>query len=125
MDHTKKSKYISFRVAEEQLIEIEMAALDAGIRAREWCRNVVLERLGSDTALTPNERLLFQNLVRVQYLVTHGFQLLADQSLTSEGWKNLRANAKNRASEIANSVLNCYAEERRVRRSELLAYRKL
>lgn len=68
MDHTKKSKHISFRVTEQQLIEIEMAALDAGLRAREWCRDVVLERLGADTALTPNERLLFQNLVRVQYL---------------------------------------------------------
>jgi hypothetical protein len=45
MDHTKKSKYISFRVTEEQAIEIEMAALDAGIKAREWCRNVVLEKL--------------------------------------------------------------------------------
>lgn len=94
MDHTKKSKYISFRVAEEQLIEIEMAAVDAGVKAREWCRVVVLEKLGSDTTLTPNERPLFQNLVCVQYLVTHGFQLLADQSLTSEGWKNLRANCE-------------------------------
>ena len=45
MDHTKKSKYISFRVTEEQLIEIEVAAVDAGVRAREWCRDVVLERL--------------------------------------------------------------------------------
>ena len=88
MDHTKKSKHISFRVTEEQAIEIEMAALDAGIKAREWCRNVVLEKLGSDAALTPNERLLFHTLIRVQYLVTQGFQLLADQNLTSDGWKN-------------------------------------
>src|ERR1041385_5459971 len=88
MDHTKKSKHISFRVTEEQAIEIEMAALDAGIKGREWCRNVVLEKLGSDAALTPNERLLFHTLIRVQYLVTQGFQLLADQNLTSDGWKN-------------------------------------
>ena len=124
MDHTKKSKYISFRVTEEQAIEIEMAALDAGIRAREWCRNVVLEKLGSDAALTPNERLLFQNLIRVQYLVTQGFQLLADRSLTSEGWKKLRANAKYRVSEIVTSVLETYTDKRRDRTSELLSYRK-
>jgi hypothetical protein len=73
MEHTKKSKYISFRVTGEQLIEIEMAAVDAGVEAREWCRDVVLAKLGSDDVLTPNESLLFQNLVRVQYLVTHGF----------------------------------------------------
>ena len=88
MDHTKKSKQISFRVTEEQAIEIEMAALDAVIKAREWCCNVVLEKLGSDAALTPTERLLFRTLIRVQYLVTHGFQLLADRNLTSDGWKN-------------------------------------
>jgi len=48
-----------------------MAAVYAGIRAREWCRDVVLAKLESDDVLTPNERLLFQNLIRVQYLVTH------------------------------------------------------
>jgi len=76
MDHTKKSKYISFRVTEEQAIEIETAALDAGIKARAWGRNVVLEKLGADAALTPNERLLFQNLIRVRYLVTQDFNCL-------------------------------------------------
>ena len=117
MDHTKKSKHISFRVTEEQAIEIEMAALDAGIKAREWCRNVVLEKLGSDAALTPNERLLFHTLIRVQYLVTQGFQLLADQNLTSDGWKKLRANAKYRVSELVTSVLETYTEKRRDRTS--------
>ena len=124
MDHTKKSKYISFRVTEEQAIEIEMAALDAGIKAREWCRNVVLEKLGCDAALTPNERLLFQNLIRVQYLVTQGFQLLADRNLTSDGWKKLRGNAKYRVSELVTSVLETYTEKRRDRTSELVSYRK-
>jgi len=125
MDHTKKSKYISFRVTEEQLIEIEMAAVDAGVKPREWCRAVVLEKLGSQTTLTQNERLLFQNLVRVQYLVTHGFQLLADKSLTGEGWKNLRANARHRVSEITSSALESFVEKRRARKSELLDYRKM
>jgi len=30
-----------------------MAAVDAGIKAREWCRDVVLATLGSDEVLTP------------------------------------------------------------------------
>lgn len=36
MAHIKKSKYISFRVTEAQLKEIDMAATDAGLKAREW-----------------------------------------------------------------------------------------
>jgi hypothetical protein len=98
--------------------------LDAGIKAREWCRNVVLEKLGSAAALTPNERLLFHTLIRVQYLVTQGFQLLADQNLTSDGWKKLRANAKYRVSELVTSVLETYTEKRRDRTSELVSNRK-
>jgi hypothetical protein len=46
--------------------------------------------------MTRSERFLFQHLVRVQYLVTQGFQLLADNKLTGEEWKQLRLNSKQR-----------------------------
>ena len=96
MAHPKKSKYISFRVTEEQLNQIEAAALDALAKPREWCREEVLEKLGHAPAMTRSERFLFQHLVRVQYLVTQGFQLLADNKLTGEEWKQLRLNSKQR-----------------------------
>ena len=41
-----KTKYISFRVTEAQLIEIETAATHVGSKTRDWCRSVVLERVG-------------------------------------------------------------------------------
>jgi len=44
--------------------------------------------------------LLFWYFVRAQYLFTQGFQLLADRNLLSEQWKQIRANAKNRTSEL-------------------------
>lgn len=61
MAQPKRSKYISFRVTEEQLNQIETAALDAGLQAREWCREVVLERLGEQQPMTKCDRLLFEN----------------------------------------------------------------
>ena len=53
---------------------------------------------------------MFQYLIRAQYLVTQGFQLLADHNLTSEEWKKLRANAKHRVPELAEAALASYAE---------------
>jgi hypothetical protein len=100
-----------------------MAALDAGIKAREWCRNLALEKLGSDAALTSNERLLFQNLIRVQYLMTQGFQLLADRSLTATGWKTT-SKCEIPRSEIVTFLLETYTDKRRARTSELVSYRK-
>ena len=109
MAQAKKSKYISFRVTEEQLNEIEAAALDALAKPAEWCREVVLQKLGYAPAMTRSERFLFQHLVRAQYLVTQGFQLLADNNLTGEEWKKLRANAKQRVAELTDSALASYA----------------
>lgn len=39
MGTAKKTKYISFRVTEEQLIEIETAATQVGAKTRGWCRS--------------------------------------------------------------------------------------
>jgi hypothetical protein len=69
----KKTKYISFRVTEEQLIEIETAATHVGSKTRDWCRSVVLERVGHRPSLTMGERLHFEQFVRAQYLVTQVF----------------------------------------------------
>jgi hypothetical protein len=105
MDRPKKSQYISFRVTAEQLDKIEGAAMDAGAKPRDWCRDVVLEKLGDEHPMTKGERFLFEQFARAQYLVTHGFQLLADDNLTSEQWKKIRAIANTRASEIADTAL--------------------
>ncbi|HXQ72328.1 MAG TPA: hypothetical protein VN844_17660 [Pyrinomonadaceae bacterium] len=111
MAHTKKSKYISFRVTEAQLEEIDMAATDAGLKPREWCRDIVFEKLGYAPAITRSERLLFEHLLRAQYLLTQGFQLLADEKLTGEEWKKLRATAKQRASDLAEAALTNDSEK--------------
>jgi hypothetical protein len=55
--------------------------------------------------LSKVERLLLEHFVRAQYLVTQGFQLLADDNLTGDQWNKLRAIATERASELADNAL--------------------
>ena len=113
MVHAKKTRFISFRISEEQLIEIETAAMNVGVKPRDWCRTVVLERVGHQPPLTVGERLLFEQFVRAQYLVTQGFQLLAEDNLTAAEWKRFRAIATEQTSELAETVLAMYARRNR------------
>jgi hypothetical protein len=115
MVNAKKTRFISFRISEEQLIEIETAAMNAGAKPRDWCRSVVLERVGHRPSLTMGERLLFEQFVRAQYLVTQGFQLLADDNLTADEWKRFRAIANEQASELAEKALAMHALRNRQR----------
>ena len=110
MAQSKKSQYISFRVTEEQLNKIESAATDAGLKARDWCREIVLERVGQERLLTKGEHFLFEQFARAQYLVTQGFQLLADDKLTGEEWMKFRRYANQRTSEIAERALENHAK---------------
>ena len=112
MVHAKKTRFISFRVTEEQLIEIETAATNAGAKTRDWCRKVVLEKVGHEPSLTVGERLLFEQFVRAQYLVTQGFQLLAEDNLTAAEWKRFRAIATEQSSALADTALGIYARRR-------------
>lgn len=102
---------ISFRLTDEVWLGIQTEILGTDVTPHEWCRHAVLEKLNKNYGLTKTERFLFQHLIRAQYLITQGFQMLADQNLTSEEWKTLRANAKHRASELADAALTSYAEK--------------
>jgi hypothetical protein len=106
----EKERTISYRITEKEWIEIQKRAAKGGESPHQWARAALLEKLSRIGELMPAERLLFQYLIRAQYLVTQGFQLLADQKLTSEEWKKLRANAKHRVPELAEAALASYAE---------------
>lgn len=101
---------ISFRVTDEAWLGIQSAIDRGNLTPHEWCRQAALERLKKNGGLSKSERLLFQYLIRAQYLITQGFQMLADDTLTSQQWKQFRANAKQRAAEIADAALASYAE---------------
>ena len=101
---------ISFRLTDEAWNGIQKEIAGRELTAHEWCRKAALESLNNNYTLSKAERLLFEHFVRAQYLVTQGFQLLADGNLTGEQWKKLRAIATERASELADNALALRAQ---------------
>ena len=110
MMRPEKERTISFRITEEEWSDIEKRAATARESPHQWARSALMEKLHGNDELTSADRFLFHHLVRAQYLITYGFQMLADDSLTSEDWKKLRVNAKHRVSELAENALASYAE---------------
>ena len=96
---------ISFRLTDEAWLGIQKEIAGRELTAHEWCRKAALERLNNNNALSKAERLLLEHFVRAQYLVTQGFQLLADGNLTGDQWKKLRAIATQRAAELTDNAL--------------------
>lgn len=88
MKRQKMTRIISFRVTEEDWLKIERAAADCGDKPHDWCRTIALETLTMPVGLTPSQRILFGQMARAGWLVENGFQLLADDTLESEHWKD-------------------------------------
>ena len=107
----EKDRTISYRITEQEWIEIEKRLTNAGESPHQWARSALLEKLRRNDELTRAERLLFHHSIRAQYLITQGFQMLADHSLTTEDWKKLRLNAKLRVPELVESALASYAKK--------------
>ena len=106
----EKERTISYRITEEEWIDIEKRAATARESPHQWARSALMEKLHGNNELTSGDRFLFHHLVRAQYLITYGFQMLADNNLTSEDWKKLRIDAKNKVPELAENALARYAE---------------
>jgi len=119
----EKERTISYRITEEAWNEIEKRAATAGESPHQWARSALLEKLIRNDELTRADRFLFHHLVRAQYLITQGFQMLADQSLTSEAWQKLRVNAKHECP--SSSSLRLRAIPKKVlRKSQLVIQRR-
>jgi hypothetical protein len=106
---------ISFRLTDEAWRSIQKDIAGGHLTAHEWCRKAALERLNNHYTLSKAERLLLEHFIRAQYLVTQGFQLLADGNLTGDQWKKLRAIATERASELTDNALALRAKLSRER----------
>lgn len=104
---------ISFRLTDEAWLSIQKQIAGSELTAHEWCRKAALERLNNGYGLSKVERLLLEHFVRAQYLVTQGFQLLADDNLTGDQWKKLRAIATERAAELTDNALALRAQRSR------------
>ena len=104
---TKKTRNITFRLTNEQYEQVESVALAAGEDPNSWCRQVALIQLTEGFGLTKNDRLLYEEIARVRYLVGHGFRmLLGSQPITAATWKKLTADADQSSDVIADDLLS-------------------
>jgi hypothetical protein len=92
---------IGFRVTDETWLRILQEVAETDLTPHDWCRMVVLDRLDQEYGFSKKERLLFQTIVRTQFFVAFGFQMLAADNLTTDEWKKIRAYAKEKADYLA------------------------
>jgi len=104
---TKKARNIAFRVTNEEYAEIERVALAVGEDPNNWCRNITVTAAREGSGLTKTERLLYEEIARVRYLMGHGFRiLLGSTEATAATWKKLTADADHNSDIIANDLLS-------------------
>ena len=107
MGETKKTKNIAFRVTEKDYARIEKAALAAADDVNSWSRQAVLGQLSEEHSFTVNERLLYQEIALLRFLLGHGFKLLFSRDETTAAtWKKLTTQSDQRSKEIVNELLS-------------------
>jgi uncharacterized protein (DUF1778 family) len=107
MSETKRTKNIAFRVTDDDYARIEEAASAAGDDANNWCRKAALSQMNEGHTFTKNERLTYQEIALLRFLLGHGFKLLFSRNeTTAETWKKLTAQADQRSDEIVDELLS-------------------
>ena len=81
---------IGFRVTDETWFQIQQEIAETNLTSHDWCRLVVLDRLNHEFGLSTKERYFLHQILRTQFMVGHGFDLLADDKLTVELWRKYR-----------------------------------
>jgi len=102
----ENERFISFRANAEEYKRIEETARKRGDRPNEWSRKLVLSESGKDVAMTWTERLIYEEIGRMSYLIGHGFGLLATGQLTDERWKQVVKESKEQAAATAQKLLD-------------------
>jgi|SRR5215510_15269715 len=107
MIENRKSRLIAFRVTDDEYAQIERSALAHGDDPNNWCRNIIITQSGEGFGFTRTERLIYEEIARVRYLVGNGFRLL----IGSEGpngvtWRKVTAQADQRREMIVDDLLS-------------------
>lgn len=107
---------IGFRVTDETWLRIVQEVAETDLTPHDWCRMVVLDRLDHEYGLSKKDRLLLQTIVRTQFFVAFGFQMLADEKLTTDEWKKLRTYAREKGDYLAKQTVEDF--QSRMERNE-------
>ena len=74
----------------DALKRIEKAAEASGDDPNTWCRKLALAQSSEGHTFTKNERLIYQEIALLRFLIGHGFKLLFSRNETTAAtWKKL------------------------------------
>jgi hypothetical protein len=110
MEKARLTHIVTFRLDSQQWEQLQTVSQASQQKPNDWVRDLTTQTLASGIGLKPGERFLFEQFARAQYLVTQGFQLLADDKLTGEEWMKFRRFADQRTSEIVDRALASHAK---------------
>ena len=103
----KKTRNITFRLTDEEYGQVEKAASSAGDDPNIWCRRAAIDKSSEQFAFTKNERLLYQEIALLRFLIGHGFkQLFSSNEATAATWKKLTAQADQKSDQIVEELLS-------------------
>lgn len=107
MAETKRTKNIAFRLTDDEYAQVEKTALAAGDDPNTWCRKLALAQSTEGHAFSKNERLIYQEIALLRFLVGHGFKLLFSRNETTAAtWKKLTAQADQSSDRIVDELLS-------------------
>jgi hypothetical protein len=107
MSETKRTRNIAFRVTDGDYTRIEKAATAAGDDPNNWCRKAAVGQLSEGHTFTKNERLIYQEIALLRFLIGHGFKLLFSRNDTEAAtWKKLTNQADEKADRIVEELLS-------------------
>ena len=104
-EENKKTKTIAFRVSEKTFARIEKAAASTGKTPNDWCRDLIETETESEELFSPNERIIFEELAKLRYLVGIGFGLLSTDELNAGSWGETKRQVDNFGEKIAAQIL--------------------
>src|SRR5437016_11268461 len=101
MSETKRTRNIAFRLTDEEYLQVEKAATATGDDPNTWCRKLALTQSSEGHTFTKNERLIYQEIALLRFLIGHGLKLLfSPNEGTAETWKKLTAQADQKSDKI-------------------------
>ncbi len=104
---TKKTRNITFRLTDEEYSQVEKAGLASGDDPNNWCRKAAISQSSDGQAFTKNERLIYQEIALLRFLLGHGFKMAFSRNeATADAWKKLTAQADQKSDRIVAELLS-------------------
>jgi len=101
-----KTHIVVFRLDENRWHQLAETAKASGENPNDWCRKLTLAELDGGQGLSRNERIIFEEVSRIRFLLGQGFYLLAGDELNLEEWEEVRRKSQEKVSEITRHLLS-------------------